>query len=99
MTTKVNITPGADVPTEIRTGYHNFLLTLNESNKTCVSLPVIHITRYSAIVELDNITTRMSVLMRHLTSTSKVREKTLSVWEMARLGFDGDFEMTMNRTG
>ena len=32
VTTKVNITPGSDVPTELPKGYHKFLLKLKEIN-------------------------------------------------------------------
>ena len=34
---KVDSTPGAEAPKEIRTGYHKWILTLIESNKTFFS--------------------------------------------------------------
>ena len=50
----------------------------------------------SSIVESDKISIRMSALMRHFMATSNIRDKTLSVWKTAKLGFDRDFDMTMN---
>ena len=91
VTTKVDITQGVNASTELRTGYYKFLLMLKDKNETCVFLPVIPLTRDSAIVEPDNIPTRMSALMRHFTATSRIKEKTRSVWATARLTFGGYF--------
>ena len=98
VTKKVDITPGADAPAELRTGYHKFLSKLKENNNTCLLLPVITLITDNAIVEPDNILTNIPALMRHFMATSNIREKTRSVWETARLGFDGDFEIEMNHT-
>ena len=96
--TKVDITPGADAPTELRTGYHKLLLTLKEKNETFVFFPVIPITTNSALVDPEEILTRMSALMIHFTETSRIKENTWFVWETTRLGCDRYFEMTMNHT-
>ena len=74
--TKVDITPGADAPTELRTGYHQLLLMLKNIIETCVFLPVSPLTIHSAIVEPDEIPTRMSALMRNFTATSRIKECT-----------------------
>ena len=49
-------------------------------------------------MDLDNIPTRMSVLMIHFTSTSRIKEKMCSVWATSRLVFNKDFNMVMNHT-
>ena len=98
VTKKADITPGAEASLELRMGYHKLLSTLKESNKTCILLLVIHLTMDNTIVEPEEIPTNMSALMRHFMATSKIRDKTRSVWETARLGFNGNFEMTMNCT-
>ena len=76
--TKVDIFPGADGPTELRTGYHKLLSTLKNINKMCVFLPVSPLTTDSAIVHPDKIPTRMSALMRHFIVTSRIKEKRVS---------------------
>ena len=91
--TKVDFTPGADAPTELRMGYHNLLLTLKGRNYTCVLLPVIPITTDSSIVDPDKIPTRISALMRHFTSTFNFKWKCFSVWATSSLGLNGDFDM------
>ena len=98
VTTKIDITLGADAPMELHTGYHKLLLALKYSNKTCVFLPVNLLTTDNSILETDDISTKMSALMRHFTATSNIREKMCSVWETARLGFDGDVDMMMSHT-
>ena len=98
MTTKVDITPSADAPTELRTGYHKFLLMLKESNKKCVFLLVSPLNMGNAIVELDDIPTKISALMRHFTATLNIMDKTRSVWATERIGFDRGFEMMNNNT-
>ena len=75
VTTKVDMMPGADVPTELHTGYHKLISTLKESNETCVFLLVIPLTTDRAIVDPDDIPTRRSALMRHFTTTSRIKEK------------------------
>ena len=91
VTTKVDITADADAPTELCTGCRKLLSTLKESNETCILLPVRTITTYNAIVEPDNIPAKIPALMRNFTATSKIRDKTRSVWATARLGSDGNF--------
>ena len=59
VTTKMDIIPGADAPTELRMGYHKLLLTLKGRNYTCVFLPVSPLTTDSSIVDPDKIPTRM----------------------------------------
>ena len=56
------------------------------------------LTTDTVTVDPEDISTRMSALMRHFTVTSKIREKTCSVWETARLGFNRDFDMLMSHT-
>ena len=90
--TKVDFTPGADAPTELCMGYHKLISMHKESNETCVVLPVSPLTTDTVIVDPEEISARMSALMRHFTVTSKIREKTCSVWETARLGFNRDFD-------
>ena len=97
VTSKVDIMPGADTPTELRMGYHKFLSMLKESNDTCVSLPVSPLNTENAIVELEDILTKMSVPMRQFRETLKIRD-TCSVCATARLGFDSNFEMMMKHT-
>ena len=67
VTTKVGITSVADAPTELRTRYHKLLSTLKERNEPCVFLPVSPLAMDNSIVEPDEITTKMSALMRHFT--------------------------------
>ena len=75
LTTKVDIMPVADAPLELCTGYHQLLSALKESDVTFVFLSVIPLTTESAIVDPDMILTRMSMLMRHFTSTSRIKGK------------------------
>ena len=86
MTAKVDITPDADTPMELLMGYHKLLLMLKWSNAMCVFLLVIPLTIDSAIVELENILSRISALMRHFTSASRIKEKTCSARAMSGLG-------------
>ena len=96
VTIKVDIIPGAVTPTELRTGYHKLLSMLKDRNETCHFLPARPFTTNSAILDTDDIPTRMLALMSHFTATLRIKGKTRSVWATARLGFDGDFEMIMN---
>ena len=50
-------------------------------------------------VEPDDIPNKILALMRHFTSTLKIGDKTSSMWAIARLGFDGDFEIMTNHIG
>ena len=59
---------------------------------------MIPLTTDKTTVKLDKILTKMLAVMRHSTETLTIGEKTRSVWETARLSFDGDFEMMMNHT-
>ena len=94
----MDITPDTDVPIELRTSYHKLILMLKERSETCVSLQVSPITTDKTLVESEDILIKMSTLMRHFMETSKIREKTCSMWATTRLGFYGDFEITMNHT-
>ena len=58
-TAKMDITMGADAPTELRMGYHKLLSTLKDSNKTCVLLPLSPLITENSIVETDNILTKI----------------------------------------
>ena len=96
MSTKIEISQGGDVTSDLRSGYHKLLTILQECNETCVFLPVIPLSKDCAIVDPDELPDKMSALMKHFTVTSRIRERTHSVWATIRLGFDGDFETLMN---
>ena len=75
VTTKVDINPGEEAPTELCTGYHQLVLTLKYNNKMCVLLSVLPLAKDSDIVDPYKIPTRMSALMRHFTETSIIKGK------------------------
>ena len=58
-----------EAPTEIRTGYHEFLSAIKESNESCVFLPVTPLKKDSAIVDPEEILTKMLAPMIHFTTT------------------------------
>ena len=71
-------------------------LDTNREQQDIFFLPVIPLTMDNDIIEPDKIPNKISALMRYFTATSKIREETRSVWETARLGIDGYFEMMIN---